>query len=69
MNCFSGTPITVLKVMHYDFLSLSKNKNEIKNAVPVQTIVIGNGHAVPLRLCGPLRVMLCCLIVLASISC
>ena len=48
INCFSGTAASVLKVLHYVFLSLSKNKNEIKKAFPVQTIVIGNGHAVPL---------------------
>ena len=68
MNCFSGTVASVLKVPHYVFLSLSKNKNEIKIPFLVQTIVIGNGHAVPLRCCGPLRVMSRCLIDLTSIS-
>ena len=67
MNCISGTSASVLKVPPYVFLSLSKNNNEIKTAFPIQTIVIGNGHAVPLGHCGPLRVMSGYLIILASI--
>ena len=67
MNGFSGTAASVLKVPHYVYLSLSKNKNEIKIALSVQTIVISNGHAVPLGRCGSLQVMSGCLIIFASI--
>ena len=58
MNCFSGTATCVFQVSHYDFLSLSKNKIEIKTAFPFQTTVIGNGNVVPLGRCGPLWVMI-----------
>ena len=60
MNCFSGTATSVFKAPHYIILSLSK-KNEIKTAFPVQTIVIGIGHAVRHWHCGPLRLMSDCL--------
>ena len=66
MNCFSGTAASVFKVLYYIFLSLKK---AIKSAFPVQTIVISNGHAVPLGRCGPLQVITGCLIILASIFC
>ena len=58
---------SVFKVPNYVFLSLSKNKIEIKTGVLFQNIVIGNGHGVPLRLCGPLRVISGWLIILAAI--
>ena len=47
---------------------LSKIKNEMQITFPVQNIIIGNGHAVPLGSCGTLRVMSGCLIILFSIS-
>ena len=39
-----------------------------KNAFPVYNIAIGDNNAVPLGHPGPLRVMLCCLFNLDSIS-
>ena len=69
MNCFSGIAASVFKVLHYVLLSLSKNKIEIKKeAFPFQTNVIGNGHAIPLGRCGPLRVMLGWFIIITAIS-
>ena len=68
MNCFSGITTSVFKVPHYIFLLLSKKKKkEIKNAFPVQTMVISYGHAVPLGCCRPFQVMSGYLIILAAI--
>ena len=63
MNCFSGTAASVKNV----FIA-SKNENEIKTTFSVQNMIIGKGHAVLLGRCGPLWVMMGCLIMLASIS-
>ena len=67
MNCFSGTAASVKNVPHYVFIA-SKNENEIKTTFSVQKMIIGKGHAVLLGRCGPLWVMMGCLIMLASIS-
>ena len=70
MKFFSGPATSVYNIPHYVFLLLSKtkNNNEIKNAFPVQNIIIDKGNAVPLGRCGPLQAMSGSLIIHVSIS-